>query len=192
MREHRKHPEIFSGLRCSIPLPKLNHFFIEIIKSNGFTSKKTENCKRFWRRRRQPKILIYIFSPDIASYYWNTQCFFVKISMKTTFSSSNDEDSPKIFISKLENRENFHDLKFFSQNFAKSHKIRKENARFFMKYSRIQKKKNARGPLQNCHNFADVIRRKTQAVHGVLFMLSHTAARPAHIIFKTGFLRYFR
>ena len=184
MREHKNHPVIFSGLRCSIPLPKLNHFFIEIIKSNGFISKKTENCKRFWRRRRQPKILIYIFSPDIASYYWNTQCFFVKILMKTTFSSSNDEDSPKIFISKLENRENFHDFKIFSQNFAKSNKIRKENARFFMKYSRIQNiKKNARGPLQNCHNFADVIRKKTQAVHGVLFMLSHTAARPAHIIF---------
>ena len=64
--------------------------------------------------------------------------------MKTTFSSSNDEDSSKIFISKLENRENFHDLKFFSQNFAKSHKIRKENARFFMKYSRIFKKKSSR------------------------------------------------
>ena len=144
MREHKNHPVIFSGLRCSIPLPKLNHFLIKILKSNGFLIEKTKICFEFWRRRRQPKILIYIFSPDIASYFWNTQCFFVKISMKTSFSSSNDEDSPKIFISKLENRENFHDFKFFSQNFAKSHKIRKENARFFMKYSRIQKKKRSR------------------------------------------------
>ena len=101
MREHRKHPEIFSGLRCSIPLPKLNHFFIEIIKSNGFTSKKTENCKRFWRRRRQPKILIYIFLPDLASYFWNTQRFFNKILMKTTFSWSKHEDSSKKFLPSL-------------------------------------------------------------------------------------------
>ena len=55
----------------------------------------------------------------------------------------------KMFGAKLENRENFHDFKFFSQNFAKSHKIRKENARFFTKYSRIQQK-NARGNPQNC------------------------------------------
>ena len=46
MREHRKHPVIFSGLQCSIPLPKLNHFVFKITKSNGFWPKKTQNCKK--------------------------------------------------------------------------------------------------------------------------------------------------
>ena len=180
MREHKNHPVIFSGLRCSIPLPKLNHFLIKILKSNGFLIKKTKICFEFWRRRRQPKILIYIFLPDLATYYWNTERFFNKIIMKTTFSWSKHEDSSKKFLPSL--------LKF-----AKIFMI----FNFFNKISQNPKKKT-RAFLQNIHElnkktlealfktttiFADVIRRKTQSVHGVLFMLSHTAARPAHIIF---------
>ena len=46
MREHRKHPVIFSGLQCSIPLPKLNHFVIKMSKSNGFSPKKTKKLPK--------------------------------------------------------------------------------------------------------------------------------------------------
>ena len=123
MREHKNHPVIFSGLRCSIPLPKLNHFLIKIIKSNGFSSKKTKICFEFWRRRRQPKILIYIFLPDLAPHYWNTQRFFNKILMKTTFSWSKHEDSSKKFLpSLLKIAKIFMIFNFFQQNFAKSAK----------------------------------------------------------------------
>ena len=49
--------------------------------------------------------------------------------------------SSRIFV--FQNCKNFHDFQFFKQNFAKSFKIRKENARFFKKDLRI-KQKNAR------------------------------------------------
>ena len=130
MREHKNHPVIFSGLRCSIPLPKLNHFLIKILKSNGFLIEKTKICFEFWRRRRQPKILIYIFLPDLAPNYWNSQRFFNKILVKTTFSWSKHEDSSKKFLpSLLKIAKIFMIFNFFnkiSQNhtkFAKKHGV---------------------------------------------------------------------
>ena len=72
-------------------------YFDRITKSNKFLPKKPKFEKKKWRRRRQPKILIYIILPDLASLHQNTQCFFNKILMKTTFSKSNHADPPKKF-----------------------------------------------------------------------------------------------
>ena len=140
MREHKNHPVIFSGLRCSIPLPKLNHFLIKIIKSNGFSSKKTKICFEFWRRRRQPKILIYIFLPDLAPHYWNTQRFFNKILMKTTFSWSKHEDSSKKFLpSLLKIAKIFMIFNFFNKI---SQNPQKKRALFYKTFTNYTKKRS--------------------------------------------------
>ena len=171
MREHKNHPVIFSGLRCSIPLPKLNHFLIKILKSNGFLIKKTKICFEFWRRRRQPKILIYIFLPDLAPYLWNTQRFFNKILMKTTFSWSKHEDSSKKFLpSLLKIAKIFMIFNFFN----KISQNPKKKRRAFLQNIHELNKKNARGPLQNYHDFCGRNPEKnTVGPRGAFYALSY-------------------
>ena len=133
--------------------------------------KKPKIAKDFGAEGANLRFLYTYFHQTSPHTFGTHNAFSLKFQWKHLFRHPMMRIHQKFSFQNLKIAKIFMISKFFhkiSQNHTKS---AKKTRVFFTKYPWI-KQKNARSPLQNCHDFTDVIRRKTQGPDRVLFMLT--------------------